>query len=84
MPEHVSFLMWFGVALPAALTFAALIGMARIRRSLRFETAQQHVARRLTALPPQPGAAPRRESVELTPAEQDAFAGLMRRLGDSP
>ncbi|MFE9174197.1 hypothetical protein ACFYNZ_32950 [Streptomyces kebangsaanensis] len=82
MPEHVSLLMWFGVALPAALTFAAIIGMARIRRSLHLETARQHPDQRLTALPPQPGTAPRRESVELTPAERDAFAGLMRRLGD--
>jgi hypothetical protein len=84
MPEHVSLLMWLGVALPAALTFAAIIGMARIRRSLRLETARQHSARHLTALPPQSGAAPSRELVELTPAEQDAFAGLMRRLSDSP
>ncbi|PZG87677.1 hypothetical protein C1I97_32490 [Streptomyces sp. NTH33] len=83
MPEHVSLLMWFGVALPAALTVAAIIGMARIRRSLRLETAQQqHRAQRLTAFPQQLGAAPRRESVELSPAEEDAFAGLMRRLGD--
>lgn len=85
MPEHVSLLMWFGVVLPAALTFAAIIGMAQIRRRLRLETAQQHPARHLAGLPAQPGAAaPRREFVELTPAEQDAFAGLIRRLGDSP
>ncbi|GAA0916183.1 hypothetical protein [Streptomyces thermoalcalitolerans] len=84
MPEHVSLLMWFGVVLPAALTFAAVIGMAQIRRSLRLETAHLHPARRPVGFPTQSGAAPRREFVELTPAEQDAFAGLIRQLSDSP
>ena len=37
---------------------------------------------RLPVLPRQPQAGPALEKVELTPAEQDAFAGLIRRLGD--
>ncbi|MFD7879435.1 hypothetical protein ACFV5G_36010 [Streptomyces sp. NPDC059766] len=35
----------------------------------------------LSALPAQRQAGPQLESVELTPAEEDAFAGLVRRFG---
>ncbi|WP_406008415.1 hypothetical protein OG440_21525 [Streptomyces sp. NBC_00637] len=37
----------------------------------------------LPALPRQRQSGPGRESVELTPAERDAFAGLVRQLGGS-
>ncbi|MFK4150177.1 hypothetical protein [Streptomyces sp. NPDC004065] len=80
MPQHVSILMWFGVALPAALTVACMVALARIRRGVRLEIARRLPAPGLTALPAQP--APHREHVELTAAEKDAFAGLMRQLGD--
>ncbi|MDF3300592.1 hypothetical protein [Streptomyces tropicalis] len=83
MPEHVSPLMWMVVALPAALTAACVVGLARIRRGVRLELARRQPTPRLPALPPQPVTGPRREFVELTPAEQDAFAGLVRRLDDS-
>ncbi|MEU7056773.1 hypothetical protein [Streptomyces sp. NPDC046197] len=84
MPEHVSTFMWMGVAFPAALTVACMIGLARIRRRVRFETARWRPAPApsLPAVPPQPGSGPRREFVELTPAERDAFAGLVRQLDD--
>lgn len=82
MPQHVSTLMWIGVAVPAALTVACLIGLARIRRDIRLETARQHSAPRLSGLPLQRGAGPGREFVELTSEEKDAFAGLVRRLGN--
>ncbi|MFI1168652.1 hypothetical protein ACH4UM_35080 [Streptomyces sp. NPDC020801] len=83
MPQHVSTLMWIGVAVPAALTIACVIGLARIRRGIRLETAlRPSPAPSLPALPPQPESGPHREFVELTPAERDAFAGLMRQLGD--
>ncbi|MEU3348724.1 hypothetical protein ABZ723_27775 [Streptomyces sp. NPDC006700] len=81
MPQHVSTLMWIGVAVPAALTVACLIGLARIRRTIRLETARQQSAPRLPGLPLQRGTGPGREFVELTPEEKDAFAGLVRRLG---
>ncbi len=78
--------MWIGVAVPAALTTACLIGLARIRRGIRrgirLETARQQSVPRLSGLPLQRGAGPGREFVELTPEEKAAFAGLVRRLGN--
>ncbi|MFF9410734.1 hypothetical protein ACF1B0_35195 [Streptomyces anandii] len=83
MPQHVSLLMWFGVAVPAALIVACMISLARFRRAVRFETVRRAPAARLSALPPQPGpGGPHREFVELTPAERDAFAGLIRQLDE--
>ncbi|MFF8944340.1 hypothetical protein ACF1A5_19120 [Streptomyces sp. NPDC014864] len=82
MPEHVSPLMWMGVAVPAALTAACLIGLARIRRAVRLETAHRPTLPRLPAVPHQSESGPHRESVELTPAERDAFVGLMRQLDE--
>ncbi|MEU6811872.1 hypothetical protein ABZ920_23425 [Streptomyces sp. NPDC046831] len=90
MPEHVSILMWMGVAVPAALTAACVIQLVRIRRRSRHETAQWRAASALATVPAQPrtpsglqpASGPRRESVALTPAEEDAFAGLVRRLND--
>ncbi|MFH9982728.1 hypothetical protein ACH4ND_26500 [Streptomyces sp. NPDC017179] len=81
MPQHVSTLMWIGVAVPAALTVACLIGLARIRRATRLETARQQSAPR-PGLPLQRGTGPGREFVELTSEEKDAFAGMVRRLGN--
>ncbi|MGV9253271.1 hypothetical protein [Streptomyces sp. NPDC003697] len=92
MPEHVTILMWMGVAVPAALTVACVIELVRIRRRSRREIAHWRAASGLATVPapsrppvgPQPASGPRRESVELTPAEEDAFAGLVRRLNDGP
>ncbi|MYR61557.1 hypothetical protein GTY54_36875 [Streptomyces sp. SID625] len=84
MPEHVPFLVWFGVVLPAALILACAVGLAGYRFGLRFEIRRRPQPPVLRALPSQPGSGsgPHREYVELTPAERDAFAGLVRRLGD--
>ncbi|MFF7238166.1 hypothetical protein [Streptomyces collinus] len=83
MPEHVSTLQLIGLA---ALTVAGLawaVVVMRLLRRARFEAvAEWRAAAVLPALPEQPKAGPARESVELSPAEQDAFAGLIRRLGD--
>ncbi|MEU6476089.1 hypothetical protein ABZ858_04200 [Streptomyces sp. NPDC047017] len=80
MPEHVSILIWCGVILPAALVIACAIGLAGYRFGLRFEIRRRP---QLPALPAQRGSGPHREYVELTPAERAAFAGLVRRLGDT-
>ncbi|MET8580956.1 hypothetical protein ABZX39_08700 [Streptomyces collinus] len=83
MPAHVSTLQLIGLA---ALTVAglawAVVVMRLLRRARVEAVAEWRAAAVLPALPEQPKAGPARESVELTPAEQDAFAGLIRRLGD--
>ncbi|MEU9240205.1 hypothetical protein [Streptomyces shenzhenensis] len=81
MPAHASTLQLIGMA---ALTLAAaawVVVVTRLLRRNRREALAWHAARALPALPHQLRAAPPRETVELTPAEQDAFAGLVRRLG---
>ncbi|MFF8592567.1 hypothetical protein ACF061_14170 [Streptomyces sp. NPDC015220] len=82
MPEHVSILMWFGVAVPAALIIACAIVLAGYRYGLRLEIRRRRPAQRLAAVPPQRTSGPHREYVELSAAERAAFAGLMRQLGD--
>ena len=82
MPEHVSTLQLIGVA---ALTVAAVawaVVVTRLLRRARVQAVARLAAAPLPALPLQSQAGPPQESVELTPAEQDAFAGLVRRLGD--
>ncbi|MEU6403015.1 hypothetical protein [Streptomyces sp. NPDC046985] len=81
MPDHVSTVMWLGVAIPAVLMAASAVALAGYRYGLRFELRRrQPVAS--TVIPPQRGSGPHREYVELTPAERAAFAGLMRQLGN--
>ncbi|MFF2201527.1 hypothetical protein [Streptomyces sp. NPDC058145] len=91
MPEHASTLQLTGVAvLTAAGVVWAVIVMRLLRRFRDGAAAERRraaalpvlpVAPVLPALPDQPQAGPSRESVELTPEEQDAFAGLVRQLG---
>ncbi|WEO96895.1 hypothetical protein A6P39_024300 [Streptomyces sp. FXJ1.172] len=82
MPEHVATLQLIGVAV---LAVAAVVWAAVLLRLLG-RTGLQAPARRtmtpLPALPHQSRVGPPLESVELTPAEQDAFAGLVRRLAN--
>ncbi|MCX4762777.1 hypothetical protein OG562_17690 [Streptomyces sp. NBC_01275] len=52
-----------------------LLWMTRILRRNRSAAAR-------TALPYRRRTGPHQEAVELTPAEQDAFTGLVRRLDD--
>ncbi|GAA3831495.1 hypothetical protein ACFS5L_43985 [Streptomyces phyllanthi] len=88
MPEHASILQLMGVT---ALALAAVIWVAVLVRILRRDLPahRRHLAalarRRggtLGALPRQRRSAPPIEHVELTPAERDAFAILVRRLSD--
>ncbi|MFJ8155087.1 hypothetical protein [Streptomyces sp. NPDC094468] len=81
MSEHVAPLQLIGVTALALATVVWMVVLARVvRHTRRAATAggPGHVlpgrSRRFRTGPPQ-------EAVELTPAEQDAFAGLVRRLG---
>ncbi|UUU22784.1 hypothetical protein [Streptomyces sp. DSM 40750] len=88
MPEHVSILQLVGVA---ALALAAVIWVAVLVRVLRrdrevhrgrFAELARGRGQRLRALPHQRHKGPHVEHVELTPAEQDAFAFLARQFSD--
>ncbi|MFF0203634.1 hypothetical protein [Streptomyces sp. NPDC005017] len=83
MPEHVSILQWAGVTVLALGAAAWAVGLSRALRRGRFEAvAQMPGPVALPALPRQRQAAPDLESVELTPAERDAFAGLVRQFAE--
>ncbi|MCF3136157.1 hypothetical protein [Streptomyces olivochromogenes] len=85
MPEHVSILQLVGVVGLVLVTAAWVILLRHTLRHSRSEAAARRSGRPLRplrALPQQRQAGPPMESVELTPAEQDAFAGLIRRLDD--
>ncbi|MFH0521588.1 hypothetical protein ACHBTE_30945 [Streptomyces sp. M41] len=82
MPEHVSFLQLLG---PVVLALAAVLwvmGLVRLLRGSRPDATARYAGPALSALPNQRQTPPDREAVELTPAERDAFAGLVRRLSD--
>jgi hypothetical protein len=81
MPAHVSILQLVTVVVFALATAVWAAGLVRLRRQ-RFGSAVRRRASRLGAMPQQRRTAPPWESVELTPAERDAFAGLVRRFGD--
>ncbi|WP_371670804.1 hypothetical protein OG985_26220 [Streptomyces sp. NBC_00289] len=82
MPEHVSIYQSLGVSLLILVALAWTFGLAYMLRRGRFEAAVRRAGgHTLSALPHQRQAGPHREYVELTPAEQDAFAGLVRQLG---
>ncbi|MFI6401521.1 hypothetical protein [Streptomyces sp. NPDC050548] len=82
MPAHVSILQLTGVAVLALATVAWVLGLTRILRRAFAEPTVWHAAHPLHGLPGQRDTAPHLESVELTPAERDAFAGLVRQLSD--
>ncbi|MET9080914.1 hypothetical protein ACIPX0_17995 [Streptomyces sp. NPDC090075] len=81
MPAHVSTLQLIGMAALTLATVAWAVVVTRLLRRNRRAALAWHAGRVLPVLPHQEQAGPPRESVELTPAEQDAFAGLVRRLG---
>ncbi|MEU2622507.1 hypothetical protein ACWGJB_19995 [Streptomyces sp. NPDC054813] len=81
MSEHVAPLQLIGVTALALATVAWVVVLMRVLRHTRREATAWHPGRFLPGHPHQLQAGPPRESVELTPAEQDAFAGLVRRLG---
>jgi hypothetical protein len=83
MPEHVSILQWAGVAVLALAAVAWAVRLTRILRRGRSEAPAQDLGPAvLPALPRQRQTGPDLESVELTPAEKAAFAGLVRQLAD--
>ncbi|MEV0186421.1 hypothetical protein AB0I54_45490 [Streptomyces sp. NPDC050625] len=81
MPEHVSIFQLTGVV-GLALVTATWVILLRTRRRARAVVVVRRSGPVLQALPHQRQAPPHRESVELTPEERDAFAGLMRRLDE--
>ncbi|WP_406436834.1 hypothetical protein OHB00_22190 [Streptomyces sp. NBC_00631] len=81
MPAHDSTLQLIGMAALTLATVAWALVVTRLLRRNRRKALAWRAARALPAFPHQLQAAPPRETVELTPAEQDAFAGLVRRLG---
>ncbi|MDT0464363.1 hypothetical protein [Streptomyces gibsoniae] len=92
MPVHMSTFQLLGVPALALVTavWIVYVGRALRRRDdeeaarwrVRAEDAARYHHEVLRGLPRQPQSGPELESVELTPAEQDAFAGLMRQLRD--
>ncbi|MEV8430925.1 hypothetical protein PGH47_18200 [Streptomyces sp. HUAS 31] len=83
MPENVSILQLLG---PVVLALAAVLwvmGLVRLLRRNRPEVTPWQADPMLPGLPHQRQTAPALEAVELTPAERDAFAGLVRQLGDA-
>ncbi|MEU0073641.1 hypothetical protein ABZ027_29450 [Streptomyces sp. NPDC006332] len=81
MPQHVSVYQLLGMTFLVLVTVAWGIGLAVMLRRGRVEAAMWRV-QSLSGLPHQRQVGPERESVELTPVEQDEFAGLVRRLSD--
>ncbi|MBO4255553.1 hypothetical protein [Streptomyces griseorubiginosus] len=80
--EHVSILQSLGVALLALATVVWSFGLVRLLRRYRSGAALWGADDTLRGLPPQRQGGPHLEAVELTPAERDAFAVLVRRLND--
>ncbi|MCW7944466.1 hypothetical protein AAW14_21165 [Streptomyces hygroscopicus] len=84
MHAHVSTFQLLGVPVLALGAAVWIVCVGRILRRRRFEDAVRRRGTLLGALPHQRQTGPDLESVELTPAERDAFAGLVRQFGDRP
>ncbi|MGX5189167.1 hypothetical protein ACWKT5_42310 [Streptomyces avermitilis] len=91
MPEHASILQLTGVTVLALAMGVWIAGLIRLLRAPRAPRGGHGVRHRgeahrrrdvLRALPRQRQAGPALESVDLTPAERDAFAGLVRQFSD--
>ncbi|MEU3840824.1 hypothetical protein AB0E88_12425 [Streptomyces sp. NPDC028635] len=84
MPEPSSILQSAGMAVLALAGIAWLIGITRMLRRFRQEAIIRSFTpdAALSALPGPRETGPHLEAVELTPAERDAFASLVRRLSD--
>ena len=80
MPEHLSTLQLVAAVFLTLAGVVWAIGVLRLLRRFRAQALRELAAARLPFLPAQ-RTGPLREAVELTPAEQDAFAGLIRQLG---
>ncbi|KMS88455.1 MULTISPECIES: hypothetical protein [Streptomyces] len=82
MPEHAPTLQLIGVAVLAVAAVVWAVVLLRLMRRAGRRTVVRRSTAPLPALPSQTRVGPSRESVELTPAEQDAFAGLVRHLAN--
>ncbi|KUN07011.1 hypothetical protein AQI95_11845 [Streptomyces yokosukanensis] len=82
MPEHASTLQLIGVAVLAVATVAWAVVLMRLLRRTGLQAPARRTTPALPALPRQRRVGPALESVELTPAEKDAFAGLARQLAN--
>jgi hypothetical protein len=83
MPEHVTFLQLLGPVVLALAAVLWVIGLIRLLRGVHPERSPWHPGgSALSALPHQRQTPPELEAVELSPAERDAFAGLVRQLSD--
>ncbi|MFF3911146.1 hypothetical protein ACFYZJ_35560 [Streptomyces sp. NPDC001848] len=82
MPAHESILLLVTVAVAALATGLWVIGLLQIMRRHRRENATRRHRGTLRGLPRQRRTAPHWDSVELTAAERDAFAALVRRFSD--
>ncbi|MEV0641022.1 hypothetical protein AB0I77_40100 [Streptomyces sp. NPDC050619] len=80
MPEHVSVYQLLGMTFLVLVTVAWGIGLVYMLRRGRLEASLWRAAQTLPAPAHQRQVGPQREFVELTPAEEDEFAGLVRRL----
>jgi hypothetical protein len=83
MPEHVPTLQLIGVAVLAVTAVAWVVVLMRLLRRTGLQAPTRRTTAPLPALPRQNRIGPPLESVELTPAEQDAFAGLARQIANS-
>ncbi|MGW0731496.1 hypothetical protein [Streptomyces sp. NPDC002851] len=81
MFDQISILQQIGLAVLLAATVVWVVGLVRRLRRDRFEVTVWREAKDLRALPRQRSHHPA-ESTELTAAERDAFAGLVRQLTD--
>ncbi|MEW2284838.1 hypothetical protein [Streptomyces sp. NPDC047841] len=82
MPEHATTLQLIGLAVLGAAAVVWAVVLLRLLRRAGRRTVVRRSTAPLPALPSQTRVGPSRESVELTPAEQDAFAGLVRHLAN--
>ncbi|SCD46882.1 hypothetical protein GA0115251_10889 [Streptomyces sp. TverLS-915] len=89
MPQHVSVMQQVGVAALVTAAVAWAVGLARGARGDRGVRGTEPAVPRAATIPASAGtrrpriprqSVPASESVELTPAERAAFAGLVRRL----
>jgi len=92
MPVHLTPAQLTALTVLAVASVVWLLVLTRILRRMRARAAAHAALYAVPVLPARPDAlpvprnrertGPHRENVELTVAEEDAFAGLVRRLGD--
>ncbi|MER7675133.1 hypothetical protein [Streptomyces sp. NPDC096934] len=83
MPEHASISQLIGLAVLALVTVVWALGLIRLTRRARAAGLLGPRRTVLRAMPGQRRTGPVAESVELTPEERAAFAGLVRQFSDS-